>query len=303
MLMNAVAQELPRSVETQPVIEGEQSVFQEKFNRMSFQFSHYLADHPLFDLPRLIEVAKGMTRPDVYFDAGEVRVNQRWNEVPATELTPDQLIERIENAGAWILLKRANRDPRYAAILNQGLSDAAKLVGAAYPTRTFRHSAVILVTSPNRVTSYHIDPDCNFLCQIRGEKVIHIFDRYDREILPEQELERFWAVDNNAAIYKEQFQNRARSYELKPGVGVHIPVNAPHWVKNANNISVTLAMIFQFPESVLANKYRWNYYLRKFGLTPTPPGHSRIRDALKTWTMSSAIGIRDVVRRLRGRKQ
>ena len=38
-------------------------------------------------------------------------------------------------------------------------------------------TAVILITSPNRVTSYHIDPDCNFLCQLQGEKVLHVFGR------------------------------------------------------------------------------------------------------------------------------
>ena len=156
-------------------------------------------------------------------------------------------------------------------------------------------SAVVLVTSPNRVSSYHIDPDCNFLCQIRGEKVIHVFDRYDREVLPEEELERFWAVDKNAAVYKEKYQDRARSYELKPGVGVHMPVNAPHWVKNADNVSVTLAMIFQYPESVLGNIYRWNYYLRKTGVRPLPPGRSKVRDALKSWTMGGAIQVRNSV--------
>jgi hypothetical protein len=162
-------------------------------------------------------------------------------------------------------------------------------------------SAVVLITSPNRVTSYHIDPDCNFLCQIRGEKVIHVFDRYDREVLPEEELERFWAVDKNAAVYKERYQGRARSYHLQPGVGVHMPVNAPHWVQNANNISVTLAMIFQFPESILGNIYRWNYYLRKAGVRPLPPGRSKIRDTLKAWTMGGAIGVRNRLRTILGR--
>ncbi len=78
-------------------------------------------------------------------------------------------------------------------------------------------SGVVLITSPNRVSSYHIDPDCNYLCQIRGEKVIHVFDRYDRELLPEEELERFWAFDKSAAIYKERFQNLRVQLRLEAG--------------------------------------------------------------------------------------
>ncbi len=277
------------------VFDGEARLFRENFNRASFPFAHHLAGHPLFELPRLLELSKGLPDSDIYYDAGDIRVGQRWDQTPRTQLSVDQLIDRIENAGAWILLKRANRDPRYAAILDQGLAEAGRLVGAPFPKKMRMRSAVVLVTSPNRVSSYHIDPDCNFLCQIRGEKVIHVFDRYDREVLPEEELERFWAVDKNAAVYKEKYQDRARSYELKPGVGVHMPVNAPHWVKNADNVSVTLAMIFQYPESVLGNIYRWNYYLRKTGVRPLPPGRSKVRDALKSWTMGGAIQVRNSV--------
>jgi Cupin-like domain len=281
------------------VLSGEAQVFAEQFNKAAFAFSHNLADHPLFELPRLVELARTLPPADVYFDSGRVRVDQRWDQVPPTHLSVAQLIDQIENAGAWILLKRSNHDPRYAAILEHGLADAARLVGKRFPTKTILHSAVILITSPNRVTSYHMDPDCNFLCQIHGKKLFHVFDRYDREIVPEEELERFWAKDNNAAIYKKHLQHRATTYELKPGVGVHIPVNAPHWVQNDNNISITLAMIFQYPMSALGNVYRCNYYLRKAGMKPMPPGRSVLRDALKRWTVSGVMRAHGVLGRLR----
>ena len=284
------------------VLDGEAHWFRDNFNRASFQFAHHLAGHPLFELPRLLELSKTLPDADVYYDAGDVRVGQRWDQVPQTQLSVDQLIERIENAGAWILLKKTNQDPRYAAVLDQLLSEARTLVGPRFPKQIRMKTAVILITSPKRITSYHMDPDCNFLCQLRGEKVLHVFDRYDREVLPEEELERFWTVDKNAALYKERFQDRARSYPLKPGVGVHIPVNAPHWVQNADNVSVTLAPSFQYLESELGNIYRWNYYLRKAGLRPLPPGRSNVRDALKGWTMSAAIHARNVVKSLVRRK-
>ena len=280
------------------ILDVDRDLFRTNFNRDSFQFGHHLSGHPLFELPALLELSKQLPKSDIVYDSGAVKVGQRWDEVPPTQLSVDQLIDRIENAGAWILLKKANRDPRYAAILDQALAEAGRAIGPAFPRKMKMRSAVILITSPKRVTSYHIDPDTNFLCQIQGEKVIHVFNRYDRELLPELELERFWAKDCNAAIYKEQFQYRAKSYDLKPGVGVHMPVNAPHWVQNGNNISVTLAMIFQFPDSVLGNIYRANYYLRKLGLRPRAPGGSVIGDKLKSMALSSAIGTRDVVKKV-----
>jgi hypothetical protein len=277
------------------LIDSDARIFQENFDRASFQFSHYLAGHPLFELPRLLELAKGLPEHSLYYDAGDIRVNQRWDETPRTALSVDQLIDRIENSGAWILLKHAEQHPQYAPILDQWMGEVRTLVGAPFPKKTKMRSAVVLITSPRRITTYHIDPDCNYLLQIQGEKVLHVFDRYDRDVLPDEELERFWAGDQNAASYKPHYQDRAKSYAMKPGTGVHIPVNAGHWVQNADNISVSLSMIFQFPDSHLGNIYRWNYYLRKAGMRPLPPGRSKARDVLKTWTMEGAIRARKTV--------
>jgi hypothetical protein len=283
------------------MIEGDTQAFQEHFNRASFQFAHHLAGHPLFELPRLLELAKRLPEPDVYFDAGDIRVDQRWDQIPPTRLSVEQLMDRIENAGAWILLRGAHKHPRYDDLLEQCLGEVRGLAGAAFPKKIKCIRGLIFITSPNRITTYHMDRECNYLLQIHGDKVIHLFDRYDREVLSEEEIERFWSVDNNAAVFKEQYSDRADDYQLSPGTGVHIPVNAPHWLKNGNNISVTLAVTFQFRDS-LANVYRANYYLRKLGICPLPPGRSRVRDFLKAWTMGSAIGARNVLRRLLGRK-
>jgi hypothetical protein len=128
--------------------------------------------------------------------------------------------------------------------------------------------------------------------QIHGEKDIYIFDKYDRDVLPEAELERFWTVANDSANYREQYQSRAANHRLVPGKGVHIPVNAPHWVKNDNNISVSLSLNFQFKDEFPANVYRFNYHLRRFGFKPTPPGVSPLKDKVK----SLSYGLRQKLR-------
>jgi hypothetical protein len=280
----------------QKLLDSDAHVFRDTFNRASFQFAHHLADHPLFELPRLLELARSLPDSDVYYDAGDIRVNQRWDETPRTKLSVDQLIDRIENARAWIILRGSHKDPMYAGLLDQCLEEVRSQVGAAFPRKIKCARGLIFITSPNRITTYHMDRECNYLLQIHGDKVIHIFDRYDREVLPEEEIERFWAVDNNAAVFKEQYRDRGQPYHLEPGVGVHIPVNAPHWLQNGNNISVTLAITFQFWDAQLDNIYRTNYFLRKAGIRPLPPGRSRVRDALKAWTMSGARGLRNALR-------
>jgi len=145
-----------------------------------------------------------------------------------------------------------------------------------------RREVIIFVTSPRRISTYHIDSETNFLLQVHGEKDISIFSKYDREVLPEDEIERFWCEDNNAAVYKPQLQHRADVVRLVPGNGVHIPVNAPHWVQNDNNISVSVSINYHSWDSEYAHLYCANHFLRKkLGLTPTPPRQSPLLDSFK----------------------
>jgi hypothetical protein len=157
------------------------------------------------------------------------------------------------------------------------------------------------MNSPNRVSSYHIDRECNCLLQIRGSKTVHVFDRDDREVLSETEIERFWTVDNNAAVYKPHLEDRARVFELTPGSAVHIPVNAPHWVRNGPEVSVSLSINFHYKDALLADVYRANYWLRRMGLRPAEPRSSAERDALKSTLYGSARMLSATTRRLLGR--
>ena len=97
------------SIESPPrIFDGNAEEFRSNFNRASFAFAHRLAGHPLFELPRLIELTKLMRKGhnEFYYDAGDVEVGQRWDQMSPTNMSAEQLIDRIENAGAWIVIKR-----------------------------------------------------------------------------------------------------------------------------------------------------------------------------------------------------
>ena len=101
--------------------------FREDFDEKPFEFSHcFTADHPLFQLSRLRKLIENpVTRPGVYFDAGDIRVGQRWDSVPERKQTLEETFDRIDNAGAWILMKRVQHDPDYNQLLGQCLRSAA----------------------------------------------------------------------------------------------------------------------------------------------------------------------------------
>jgi hypothetical protein len=266
--------------------------FRDKFNRTSFEVQHELASHPLFQLPALVQLAERTRtrRPeDIYYNNGEIGVDQKWIYNPEHPFSPEETIHRIEECSAWFIFRSAQRDPEYRVFLDKGLAEIKELIGKSLEEELMVEDIIIFVTSPKRKTPYHIDRECNFLLQIRGDKTIHAFDQNDRDILSEEELEKFWSVDSSSANYKPEMQSRAKSYLMRPGTGVHIPVNAPHWLENHNNVSISLSVNFQFKDSVKANAYRANYLLRRMGLKPTPPGQSELRDTIKAAAVAPGV--------------
>jgi hypothetical protein len=279
--------------------------FRADFDRNLITFTHRLVGHPLFAPERLLQLAGLLAKSypaDLYYDAGEVAIGQRWDEI-GKDWPVDVLMNQIETAKAWIVLRAAERDPEYKTLLEDCLNEISELAGQDFSKVMKLQNAIIFMNSPNRVTSYHIDRECNCLLQIRGSKTVHVFDRKDREVLPESEIEQFWAVDNNAPIYKPQFENRATIVELTPGDGLHIPVNSPHWVKNGPEVSISLSINFHYRDAILGDIYRCNYWMRRCGFQPRPPLQSPFQDDMKRAVCkpfrSSRAVAKEVVRKIR----
>jgi hypothetical protein len=266
--------------------------FRAQFDRSSFMLSHRLASHPLFAIDRLFELVKTKkANGGLYWDMGDIQVNQRWNEAPAKALTVEEALQRIEKANAWLVMRAVQTDPEYRKLMEDSMAEVEECSGVDFKRFVKLKDSIIFITSPRRISTYHIDRECSMLLQIHGEKVIHVFDRADRSVLPEDEIERFWTVDNNAARYREQYQHKAATYQLAPGKAVHIPVNAPHWVKNGNEVSISLNINFHYHDFVKADLYRANYLLRRLGLRPSPPGRSPMRDVLKRRVIGKPITV------------
>lgn len=293
--------------ESQHVIECDPAVFRRDFNVLPYEIGHTLADHPLFQLPRLVELAQTvaarrdphMSGGDAYFNEGLIEAGTKpsYDRPEEERAAVVELVRKIEEAQAWIILKHIEREPGYREVLEAAVCDALKLSGRKDLLAKIKwFEAIVFITSPKRVTEYHIDRECSWIFQIRGDKAIHLFDRADKDVVPEQELERFYTVDNHASEYKPQFENRAMVYDMTPGTGVHIPVNTPHWLQNGDNVSVTLNVNFQFRDQEVANLYKANYYLRRAGMKPGQPGVSPLADQAKSLVFTALLAVK---RRLR----
>lgn len=270
--------------------------FRQNFNTLPFEVEHALSTDPRFELSRLIELAHQIaTRNDPHRKFGDVTclLGKQDPSKPVLEgakFSSDvaETIRQIKTADAWIMLNHIERDPAYREVLESCICDLLRLSGKDLRKQIKWFEAIVFISSPGRATPYHIDRECSWLLQIAGEKEIHLFDRADREVTPNDELERYWLAHNGAGVYKPQFESRAMVYQLRPGTGVHIPVNSPHWLRNGNQVSISLNVNFVFHDSLLGNIYRANYYMRKKGMKPVPPGVNRAVDRLKSTVISSA---------------
>ena len=119
----------------------------------------------------------------------------------------------------------------------------------------------------------------NFLLQIRGSKTVYLFDPCDPGVLSQEDREN-WYMNRLKKLTKDD--NKANPYDLSPGDGVHHPVNAPHWVQNGNEVSISLSLgLCLHAANRDAKIHQVNFMLRKLGLRPTAPRQQNWRDAWK----------------------
>ncbi|MDZ8052912.1 MAG: hypothetical protein RMX68_032560 [Aulosira sp. ZfuVER01] len=276
------------------IIQAEPLSFKENFNSSHFMFSHNLAGHPLFEIPRLVELAdtilsQGRTNK-IQTYTSRVPVEQKWNHRPRIKQISEvkEAIAEIAESDSWVMLEDVQVDPQYAALLDQIFTELEILTGRPLRQEMTWFGAYIFIASPHSVTPYHIDSELNFLFQIHGEKQMSLFDQNDRSVLSEEAIEKFYMGELNVANYQEENQIKASVYDLQPGKGLHHPILAPHWAKNGSQVSVALSILFYLrPYDLKARVYQVNNYLRQLGLEPTPPGKSALLDQIKI----SALGL------------
>jgi hypothetical protein len=262
-------------------IDAEQ--FRSNFNRVPFIIRHGLAGHALFTLPRLIELAKRQPPESLEYYAGNVGISMDFDKTPHTGLSVEETIRRIEECCSWLFLKRIEHDPEYNQLLNQVLDEIGEHSELLSPGMYDRAGA-IFVSSPNAVTPYHMDQENNFLLQIRGTKTIHVFPGNDPTVLSQEEMEEHYCRPgiNRNVVFKEEYRPKAWVFQLNPGDTLHFPNLYPHYVQNGPEVSISFSCAFFTPATERREIiHRVNHGLRRLGLTPTPFGHSSVRDSTK----------------------
>lgn len=260
------------------------------FDRARFgrDFPHrpFLVDHshhtdPRLQLDAIKALALRLPTERVEYNPGDLSVNQDPSAVPSSGLGIGETIDRIGEQNSWMVLKNIEHDPQYAALLRESIASMEpELRAAVGPVGDIE--GFVFVSSPGATTPFHVDPEHNFLLQVQGSKTIHIWDIHDRAVVSEAQLEAACAGAHRNLPHRPDFDDRAAVFDITPGQGLHFPVQAPHWVKNGPEVSISYSVTFRSRLSHRQRRVRFvNALLRRAGLQPRASGSSRTRDGVK----------------------
>ena len=266
----------------------DRALFAVNFPRSPFEFRHFLHQHPAFQLEALFAAAERInSNPQsaarAHFESGSPDRNAWFGARPAGE-TLVSALRSIREGANWVILKRIHEDPTYKAVLETLIPQLSKVSGVDIPRTFYDPTMTIFITSPGRITPYHMDGETNFLAQIHGTKAAYLYNGNDPSILTAQQLERYWTGNLPKIDYPESLPHGHWQYLLKPGNGVFNPAIFPHWLQNGNEVSVSVSINFKRRHNEEIGAHRANHYLRKAGLKPATPGTSPTLDRAKEAT-------------------
>lgn len=286
----------PSNRVTDSLLELDAAEFAQHFNRRPFVIGHRLREHPLFDLDRLVRLAQTLPETHIEYNAGNLPVNQDQALTPRNGLSPQETVRRIRDCQSWMVLKWVETDPEYRALLEECLEEVRPHTEPIAPGMR-SPQAFVFVTSPGSVTPYHMDPEHNFLLQIRGSKRVRLFDGRDPSILSIEELETFYARQIRNMTLRDENHDRCWTFDLQPGQGLHFPVTFPHWVQNGPEVSISFSITFRTPDLDRRRMvHQFNHRLRQWGVHPVPYGRSAVADAAKYQAVRAWTRLRDALR-------
>jgi len=273
------------------LLELDEDHFTAYFDRYPFKIRHNLCTHPLLQLPRLIELARSLGHPILYFK-GDHAINQVDDasgekrtfidrKLTRPDLSAVETLAQIESCRAWMQLRDVGADPQYAALLKTIIEEfrgPSERVAAGLSAPR----ADIFVSSPGSTTPFHLDEEHNFLLQIRGSKKLSIADGFNPAVLQPERLRAYFHGSGELAPYSDHLEQQSVHVDLAPGEGVHIPPCHPHWVQNGNEVSISLGILwFSDVTARRRHLYRVNSWLERAGLHPAMPGASALGDSIK----------------------
>ena len=268
---------------------------------------HNFHDHPLMQLPRLAVLAKELAKTEQcrFIVPGISQASAFDHKSKSADgRDVDEVFRRLEEPGSWIALYHIETDPVYAGFLQEVVDSARQMVEAQQPD-IFKVAGFMFLSAPPSVTPFHIDRENNLWLQIRGRKIMNVWDHRDRQVVEGKHVDTFITTGSLEHVrLQDGFRERSHEFDVGPGDGVYFPATSPHmtrttsdWVRPGDGVSISVGVVFFTRHTYReANIHHCNVLLRRLGMAPKPPGSSRLADAIKFAVGRTHVWVRKTFR-------
>ena len=232
---------------------------------------HRLASHALLELPALARLASALPPRSIEYNFGDLPIGVD-GKPDANGLTIEETIRRIADAQSWAVLKNIGQAPEYEALLHELLGELRPAIEARTGA-LLRPQGFVFISSPRSVTPYHFDPEHNLLLQLTGTKEMMQFPAGDARCAADEIHEGYHSGGPRELAWDESLHAFGTGYALGPGQALHVPVMAPHYVRNGPEPSISLSITWRSEWSFAeADARGMNRLIRRAGWPPRAPG-------------------------------
>jgi hypothetical protein len=250
--------------------------FDHAYDHHPLRVEHALAADPRLTIDALVALAARHPEDLVEHNLGRIDVTVPDGDAPRLPRSGADVLAEIAGNDSWLVLKNVEHHASYRALIDQILDGVEPLVPADEGT-DLRREAFVFVSAPGAITPAHTDPEHNFLLQVRGSKTMHV-GAFDDAASRAEALERYYAGHHRNIA---RVPSDLRPYALQPGEGIYVPPDAPHWVRNGDDVSVSLSITWRTPTTERRSRlWAVNHELRERGKRPKAPGESRWHDTV-----------------------
>jgi hypothetical protein len=260
------------------IVDIDAAAFSDAFARRSIAVRHRLADHPLFALDAIAELADRLPPDSVRRERGNLPLANYGKYVDVGQGPPSETIKNVESTGTRVSLRDIQHAPEYAELIDECLDEVRELVAERQGGMTKR-AGYLFISCPASTTPMHFDREHSFLLQVRGVKHVSVAAFEDDRAALQREFDCY--VDGRECDFGAM-QTVAETLTIEPGVGVYLPSYVPHWVKTEAGVSISFSIPFdttyvERAEAVI----RINKRMRRLRLSPRPIGSSERVDKAK----------------------
>lgn len=253
---------------------------------------HTFSEHPLMQMDALRELAKALypTQQCRFVKPGtSIKAAFEHQSADSSGRSIDEVFDRIEERGSWLALYNVETHPAYKQFLDE-VTESYRYLVEKELTGVHQVGGFIFISSPPSATPFHIDREHNFWLQVRGRKVMNVFEHRDRELVAGDVVDRFIMYGDLSQVkLADRFADRAIPFDVRAGDGVYFPPTTPHmtrsdesWSVAEDGVSVSIGTVFYTDQSrAAAEVHAANLLLRQLGMNPAQPGDSAFADALK----------------------